>query len=129
MATPHRPPLLYYGRFILEYRDWTVRELSWDRLPADVDIADAAGRAVRNVDASQHLILAKSIGTHALPAAAELDLPGVWLTPLLGVDSIVAAAGRTSAPTLLVGGTADRHGRAGGRAGWNWQPGPPRAGR
>jgi hypothetical protein len=51
--------------------------------------------------------VATSLGTLLLPAAARLELPGVWLTPLL-TDPQVAHAARTSqVPCLPVGGTAD----------------------
>jgi len=58
------------------------------------------------------LVVAKSLGTLALPWAVERGLPGVWLTPLLREAAVVTAVGEARQPTLLVGGTADTH----------WQP-------
>jgi hypothetical protein len=39
--------------------------------------------------------------------AARRRLPAVWLTPLMSNSTFVSALSTTSAPTLLVGGTAD----------------------
>lgn len=58
------------------------------------------------------LIVAKSLGTLALPWAVENRLPGVWLTPLLKDADVVAAVEEARQVTLLVGGTNDPH----------WQP-------
>ncbi len=106
-------PVLYYARALLLARNWTVRELRWAALPADstrwprhvrhqaLTALDLGGRATRR------LVVGKSLGTHALPVAVEHRLPGVWLTPLLHDPAQVTALRRASAPTLLVGGTAD----------------------
>jgi acetyl esterase/lipase len=51
-------------------------------------------------------VVGKSLGTHALPLAVERGLGGIWLTPLLR-DQDQGALRRASAPTLVVGGTAD----------------------
>jgi len=68
----------------------------------------------------------KSIGSLVLPAAAELAVPGIWLTPLISETEgnpatrrALATIADTRLPTLLVGGTADvtRDGAAARRAG------------
>jgi predicted alpha/beta-hydrolase family hydrolase len=53
-------------------------------------------------------VVAKSLGTLALPLAVARALPGVWLTPILTEASIATAVRNLSAPSLLVGGTKDR---------------------
>lgn len=84
------------------------REVWWSRLP---DVAEALARgeqALRAVEARHHVVVGKSLGTLLLPVAVDLGLPGVWLTPLLQDDAVRAAVLATRAPSLLVGGTADR---------------------
>lgn len=54
------------------------------------------------------VIVAKSLGTHAARLAAELELPAIWLTPLLNQAPIAAAIAANPAPALLVGGSADK---------------------
>jgi pimeloyl-ACP methyl ester carboxylesterase len=49
------------------------------------------------------LVVAKSLGVYG----ATVDLPAVLLTPALADVDLVAALRRRTAPTLLVGGTAD----------------------
>ena len=41
------------------------------------------------------------------PLAAERGLPAIWLTPLLTIDWVVDGLRRSTAPFLLIGGTAD----------------------
>ncbi|MGA4838877.1 hypothetical protein [Streptomyces sp. G45] len=53
------------------------------------------------------LLVGKSLGTLACGSAAERSLPAVWLTPLLTSSHVVDSLRRTTAPTLLVGGSAD----------------------
>ena len=107
--TPDRS-LLYYCRMLLLDRGWTVREVWW----ADGDKTDseaALTQAKEELDAVSsglHLVVAKSLGSFALPLAVERGLPGVWLTPILTEASIATAVRDLSAPSLLVGGTKDR---------------------
>lgn len=111
-------PLLWYASAVLRDAGWTVRTVVWDGEPDGRDEArEVYARIVRDgVDAApdaRHLVVGKSLGTLAMPAAVELRLPGVWLTPLIsasGTDDVRAAAralGAGGAPALLVGGTAD----------------------
>jgi hypothetical protein len=105
-------PLLYYTRLLLRSRGWSVRTLHWERVPG-LDPADQAGvRAVAadllaTADPARDLVIGKSLGSLALPAAADRGISGIWLTPLLGVEDVRRAAARAAAHTLLVGGTAD----------------------
>ena len=53
------------------------------------------------------LLIAKSLGAYAAVLAAERRLPAVWLTPVLTVPWMAAALEGATAPSLIVGGTAD----------------------
>jgi hypothetical protein len=55
------------------------------------------------------LLIGKSVGSAAAVLAADRSLPAVWLTPPLHVPWMVAALERSTAPCLLVGGTADSY--------------------
>ena len=107
--TPNHP-LLYYCRMLLLDRGWTVREVWWvdgDKTDPDAAVAETT-RELDAVSVGLHLVVAKSLGTFALPLAVERTLPGVWLTPILTEASIATAVRNLSAPSLLVGGTTDR---------------------
>jgi pimeloyl-ACP methyl ester carboxylesterase len=102
-------PLLHYATMLLRDRGWTVRQLWWDKTEMSTEEA-AVARARRELDAVTapvHLVVAKSLGTLALPIAAEMGLPGVWLTPILTDPGVAAALSRIEVPALLIGGTAD----------------------
>ena len=58
-------------------------------------------------DPANTLLVAKSLGTHGATVAADNYLPAVWLTPLLTSDWVIDGLRRSTAPFLLVGGTAD----------------------
>lgn len=120
-------PVLSYAIHALLDEEWTVRVLIWDVAPrgAREVYADTLRATVREHPEARHLVIAKSLGTLALPAAAELGMPGAWLTPLLeGPETppLRTAIGELVAggvPTLLAGGTGDslwstEHARASG---------------
>jgi hypothetical protein len=58
-------------------------------------------------DATQFLVVGKSLSTQAAGSAADHGWPAVWLTPLLNDASVVAMLRHRTAPALLIGGTAD----------------------
>jgi hypothetical protein len=105
-------PLLYYARLLLRGRGWSVRTVDWEKAPG-LDLADHAavaafaGEVLATADPARDLVVGKSLGSLALPVAAERGLPGIWLTPLLGVEGVRRAAARAGASALLIGGTAD----------------------
>ena len=103
-------PLLRYCVMLLADRGWSVREVCWengDRATPE-EAAREAASALDQVSAPQHLVVAKSLGGFALPHAVERGLPGVWLTPVLTLPAVTEAASRLTAPSLVVGGTADQ---------------------
>ncbi len=112
--TPDQP-LFYYAREVLLNRGWTVRELWWTP-PREADwlaeeaprwVAEQAEEVLATESASTVLLVGKSLGSLALPVAAERSLPGIWFTPLLHRPVVVDALAKLDARALLVGGTAD----------------------
>lgn len=106
-------PLLHFARAVLQKHGWTTQELWWpNRWPQDENlhrdwINEHAARAVAAEPGAQVLLVGKSLGTWATRTAAELGLPGIWLTPLLHKQQLVEDLRRATAPALLIGGTAD----------------------
>lgn len=106
-----RYALFFYGAEALHRAGFTTHEISW-QVPDDFDLSAAGPWVVKRVAPAlaerTDLLVGKSLGTLAVSLAAEHGLPGVWLTPLLHRPEVVDALERTTAPFLLVGGTADR---------------------
>ncbi|WP_432485420.1 alpha/beta hydrolase [Kineococcus esterisolvens] len=100
-------PLLHHVRLLLRTRGWSVRTVRWRTPPAPEQLLHLAPELLDAVQARQHLVVAKSLSTRILPLAVQRGLPGIWLTPLLREPDLCRAAGRATAPTLLVGGSAD----------------------
>jgi hypothetical protein len=93
-----------------------IRPVSWDdpegmlTLTAEQRgpwVLDQVARAVPDVQEGS-LLIGKSLGTHAAALAAERELVAVWLTPVLTSEFVVGGLRRSTAPFLLVGGTADK---------------------
>lgn len=105
-------PLLYYARLMLRGHGWAVRTVHWEQVsgldPSDHAAAAAfAAELLATADPARDLVVGKSLGSLALPAAAERGVPGIWLTPLLGLEHVRRAAARAATSALLIGGTAD----------------------
>lgn len=104
-------PLLWFAREALQADGWSVLQVwdQWDRSE------DAHGWVAHRFDAAlkfvgevpTRLVVAKSLTTLAIPAAAGQGLPGAWLTPLLDEPELRSTLESSTVPTLLVGGTAD----------------------
>ena len=102
-------PLLMFAGDVAQERGATVHRHWWTAEPR-IDEPDwVRGELVPVLDGlpGRPLLIGKSLGTRAAGLAAERELPAVWLTPLLTEPAVAAALGRTTAPFLLVGGTAD----------------------
>ena len=107
-------PLLHWSATLLTQLGWSVLGVSWDQDQLSREEAPyvrrCADAALDRAPADQPvLVVAKSLGTFALPWAVGHELPGAWLTPLMQDAAVVAAVQASRAPTLLVGGTADPH--------------------
>jgi len=106
-------PALFWACQVLVQVGWRVVTMRW-RVE---DIAEAERRSfveqgAELIDAEagpapRTLVVAKSLGSYAAAWASGRCYPAIWLTPVL-TDGFVAGALRTySAPSLLIGGTAD----------------------
>jgi hypothetical protein len=103
-------PALWWAIAPLYDAGWRVL-LVWDEfLDRSQDpwrfVGERADAAIGHLGGAD-LVIGKSLGTFAAP----LELPGIWLTPLLNEPEIVSALRARTAPSLLVGGTDD--------PGWN----------
>lgn len=103
-------PLLWWSRAIAEQAGcevvapaWTVDDAAWDDPVAFVERAIDGAIAGRRPD----LVVAKSFGCFALPWAVRHHVRGVWLTPVLTHDAVVAALAAAPDGHVAVGGTAD----------------------
>jgi len=107
-------PLLHWPAALLTQLGWSVLGVTWDEdglsREAASDVRGCADAALdRAPDDRPVLVVAKSLGTLALPWAVENGVPGAWLTPLLQDAAVLTAVKEAQHPTLLVGGTADPH--------------------
>lgn len=106
-------PLLYWCGRMLAQQGWQVETIEWspDSEPGD-DPQSLVEKAVSAAfDAaptgSSRLIVAKSLGTYALPWARRHGVPGVWLTPVLSSAAIRRALLSATAADIAIGGNAD----------------------
>jgi hypothetical protein len=125
-------PLLHRTTRALQASGWRVLQASWELgdLPSDprsfvTEVAQrlqdaatppdpaAAPEAATRPDAvagphgAPVVVVAKSLGTHAAPWAAERGYPAAWLTPVPTDPGVRAALQDYPAASLVVGGTAD----------------------
>lgn len=114
---PVQAPLLAYTRRALDRRGVSVGTVSWTWPPrkpgAELEFADylvmVRQQVAEALGGGRPLLVAKSLGTLAIPLAAERNLPAVLFTPLLDNGRLAPAIGRADPPPLLVGGTQDRY--------------------
>lgn len=103
-------PLLWFARETLQAEGWTVLQV-WDRWDGLGDsrqwVSARFEAALAYVGSSVRLVVAKSITSLALPAAADLALSGVWLTPLLNQPDVRAGLEASEVLNLAIGGSAD----------------------
>jgi hypothetical protein len=107
-------PLLHWSTLALTQAGWSVWGVDWHD---DVDgdalgephrfVEDAVEIALAVMDRPPRLVLAKSLGTFALPHFARLPVHGAWLTPILTDDDVASALRGASSAHLAIGGTAD----------------------
>ncbi|GAB3654564.1 alpha/beta hydrolase [Glycomyces tarimensis] len=109
-------PLLMFAHVALQSRGAHTYPVEWkhpERLTVDAQtMVDGVCEQVEGVLDLVHnddppLLVGKSLGSAAAALAAHHGLPAIWLTPLLQDYPIVQALRRTTAPYLLIGGTAD----------------------
>ncbi len=110
-------PLTFYAAWAAQTRGATVEYLDWQP-PAWLDpaadpsvhqawVLEQVTPAVDRAGGAPVLV-GKSLGTFAAALAAARDLPAIWYTPLLHEEPVVSSLRASTAPFLLIGGTADR---------------------
>ena len=99
-------PAVYYAFAPLLEQGWRVVLVWWELLDMSVDRfvwarerADAAIEYAGGAD----LLIGKSLGTYGAP----IDIPSVWLTPLLNDPEVVDALRLRTAKSLFIGGPND----------------------
>lgn len=111
---PHAPLLMLTGD-AAERRGALRTTVCWDDpdRPLSLDpaergpwVAEQLRRAVPDLPEGAVLI-GKSLGAYAASVAAREALPAIWLTPVMTSDWVVNALRGSTAPFLLIGGTAD----------------------
>ena len=101
-------PLLWFAREAAQAEGWSVVEVD-ERAPRDREPFEwMRGQAERSLEAASGaervVVIGKSLGS---VAATLVSGPAIWLTPLLNQPEVAGAIGSATAPTLLVGSTAD----------------------
>jgi hypothetical protein len=107
---PTTAPLLWFTRAVAAARGWGTLGVAGVAAgdPDPLGWTDARARAaLDHAPAAETVLVGKSLGTTAAGLAAERGLAAIWLTPLLDREEVAAAISASTAPTLLVGGTAD----------------------
>jgi pimeloyl-ACP methyl ester carboxylesterase len=106
---PPAAPLLWFAQDAARRQGWTVLEVwdEWDETDWIAWVEERTRAALAHVAAGRRALVGKSLTSAAASIAADEHLPAVWLTPLLTEREVESALDRTTAPTLLVGGTAD----------------------
>ena len=102
-------PLLYYARAVLLHQGWSVEEVWWNQedLVSDAALLARIEEVLDKASDKTPLVVAKSLGSLALPSVVKRGWSGIWLTPLLNRVEIVAAVKDIRAKSLLVGGMDD----------------------
>lgn len=107
-------PLLAYAAAAAAARGAQIRTINWQPPPeltpgqsARDWVCDQVAAVLDDV-AGTPVVIGKSLGSYAAPLTAERALLAVWLTPLLNDQLIVGPLQEATAPTLLIGGTADQ---------------------
>ena len=110
-------PLLYWCGALLREAGWHVEVVEWTVTDEDIEnpvpfveyavTAAFAAAFTAAPQATTRLIVAKSLGTFALPWAIENDVPGVWLTPILTDPAVSDALASANSAHLAVGGSRD----------------------
>jgi hypothetical protein len=99
-------PAVYYAMEPLLAQGWRVVLVWWEFLDRSVDawtwVRERAAAAIDYAGGAD-LLIAKSLGTFAAP----IDIPGVWLTPLLTEAEVVDALRVRTAKSLFIGGPND----------------------
>ncbi len=108
-------PLPLYAADAAEQRGAQIHRVWWDEPDRPLTLSDdergpwvlpQAARALDTVS-GEPLVIGRSLGSYASPLVADRSLPAVWLNPVLPSAWVLDGLRRSTAPFLLVGGTAD----------------------
>ena len=113
---PALGPALHWPARLLAAAGWRLAVISWSpETEGGTDPVAFVEGALRQAagDDLPDLLLTKSLGSLAAPWALANDVPGVWLTPLLGDPAVLAALLEMDDRSIAIGGTADSHWRQG----------------
>ena len=107
-------PLLYWTTAVLLAAGWRVCAAEWEdrdrELASPYHLIDRAFELYATESSGPvDLVVAKSLGSLALPRCIDEGIAGVWLTPLLNETEIARALRSADRRHLAVGGTKDRH--------------------
>lgn len=107
-------PLLYWSVAALLSAGWRVGAAEWEDSDREFanpyELIDRAFELHASEASTQpDLVVAKSLGTLALPRCISGGIAGVWLTPLLNKTEVAAALLSADRRHLAIGGTKDRH--------------------
>jgi predicted alpha/beta-hydrolase family hydrolase len=109
-------PLLHLAGHALHDRRAPVEPVAWSVPPglmrsgqAEPFVRAHVASAMERSPSDRPVIIGKSLGSYASFLAAEAQLPAIWLTPLLSDAGVAEAITAGTAPTLLIGGTADKY--------------------
>lgn len=101
-------PVMYYAAAAARELGWTIEPVDWGT--GDLSDADVIGRgleALQGLPSQGSVVIGKSLGSLLFREVADRGIPAVWLTPLLTYEPVRTAISFSTAPTLLIGGTAD----------------------
>jgi hypothetical protein len=105
-------PLLWFAREVAAARGWSALEVL-DSLPEGAEpfgwARDRARRALDRAaaEASEVVVIGKSLASGAAGLVADRGVPAVWLTPLLTERRVADDLSRAARPALVIGGSAD----------------------
>jgi hypothetical protein len=108
-------PLLMFSSDAAERRGARVLPVWWDEPDRPPSLTEeergpwVLPQAAKALEAATGdvLLIGKSLGSYGSALAAERGLPAIWLTPVLNADWVIDGLRRSTAPFLLIGGTAD----------------------
>jgi hypothetical protein len=113
---PALAPVLHWPARLLAGAGWRLKVVEWSpETEGGGDPVAFVERALQEAcgDEEPDLLLTKSLGSLCAPWAVEHDVPGVWLTPLVGEAPVLAALRAMDERSIAVGGGADRLWRSG----------------
>lgn len=102
-------PLLYFAQKALISLGWSVDVIAWTQEDLDSDevLINRIEGILEGWADAKPFVLAKSLGTRALPMVSDRGWDAIWLTPLLNREDLSSAVKKRAGRYLLVGGTAD----------------------